>query len=57
MSRIFLRDEHVVSGWETRLPAKAGLSGIEGDKEIAELGLKTSIDEVAQTIQENLSTE
>jgi uncharacterized membrane protein len=36
---------------------KVGLSRIAADKEIAELGLKTSIDEVAQTIQESLTPE
>jgi uncharacterized membrane protein len=34
---------------------QVGLSSIARDKEIAELGLKTSIDEVAQTIQESLN--
>jgi uncharacterized membrane protein len=40
-----------------QIASKAGLSRIAGDKEIAELGLNTSIDEVAQTIQETLSQE
>jgi hypothetical protein len=39
---------------DRQIAAKVGLTGIAGDKEIRELGLKTSIDEVAQTIQENL---
>jgi uncharacterized membrane protein len=40
---------------DRQIAAKVGLTGIAGDKEIRELGLQTSIDEVAQTIQENLS--
>jgi uncharacterized membrane protein len=43
-----------VLGMDRQIAAKVGLTGIAGDKEIRELGLKTSIDEVAQTIQENL---
>jgi uncharacterized membrane protein len=37
------------------MAAKQGLSGIARDREIRELGEQTSIDEVAQTIQENLT--
>ena len=37
------------------MAAKMGLSGIARDPEIKELGVETSIDEVAQTIQENFS--
>ena len=36
---------------------QVGLRTISTDKEIQELGQPTSIDEVAQTIQENLSSE
>lgn len=38
------------------IASKVGLSSIARDKEIAELGLKTSIDEVAQTIHESLDS-
>jgi uncharacterized membrane protein len=41
---------------DRQIAAKVGLTGIAVDKEIRELGLQTSIDEVAQTIQENLSS-
>jgi uncharacterized membrane protein len=40
---------------DRQIAMKVGLTGIAGDQEIRELGLQTSIDEVAQTIQENLS--
>jgi uncharacterized membrane protein len=40
---------------DRQIAVKVGLTDIAGDKEIRELGLQTSIDEVAQTIQENLS--
>jgi uncharacterized membrane protein len=39
------------------MAAKQGLSGIARDKDIKELGEQTSIDGVAQTIQEALSTD
>jgi len=39
------------------MAAKQGLSGIARDREIRELGSQTSIDEVAQTIQETLTHE
>jgi len=39
------------------MAAKMDLPGIARDKEIKELGEETSIDEVAQTIQENFSQE
>jgi uncharacterized membrane protein len=38
-----------------QMAEKMGISSITHDKEISELGQSTSIDEVAQTIQENLS--
>jgi uncharacterized membrane protein len=37
------------------MAAKMGLAGIARDPEIKELGIETSIDEVAQTIQDNFS--
>ncbi len=37
------------------MAGKLGLAGIARDPEIKELGVETSIDEVAQTIQENFS--
>jgi uncharacterized membrane protein len=39
---------------DRQIAARVGLTGIASDEEIRELGLKTSIDEVAQTIQKNL---
>jgi uncharacterized membrane protein len=39
------------------MAAKIGLPAIARDKDIKELGAETSIDEVAQTIQENFSQE
>jgi hypothetical protein len=40
---------------DRQIAAKVGLTGIAADKDIEELGQKTSIDEVAQTIQDNLA--
>ena len=60
MLQILLLTEREVTAvvqMSRQLASKAGLSGIERDKEIAELELRTSIDEVAQTIQENLTQE
>ena len=37
-----------------QIAARIGLTGIAANKEIEELGQRTSIDEVAQTIQDNL---
>jgi uncharacterized membrane protein len=48
------REITAVLRMDRQIAAKMGLTGIAGDEEIRELGLKTSIDEVAQTIQENL---
>ena len=42
---------------DCQIAAKVGLPDIAKDRDIRELGLDTSIDEVAQTIQENLSLE
>ena len=42
---------------DSQIAGKVGLPAIAKDKNIRELGLDTSIDEVAQTIQENLSPE
>jgi uncharacterized membrane protein len=40
---------------DRQIAAKVGLTRIATDKDIEELGQKTSIDEVAQTIQDNLA--
>jgi uncharacterized membrane protein len=40
-----------------QIAAKLGLSNMENSKEIEQLGLNTSIDEVAEDIQRSLSEE
>jgi hypothetical protein len=44
-----------VVGMDRQIASTLGLAGVAKDKEIEELGQRTSIDEVAQTIQDNLS--
>jgi uncharacterized membrane protein len=44
-----------VVGMDRQIASKLGLASVAKDKEIEELGQRTSIDEVAQTIQDNLS--
>ena len=42
---------------ERQIAAKAGLTNLSSDAEIAKLSQKTSIDEMAETIKESLSGE
>jgi uncharacterized membrane protein len=44
-----------VVGMDRQIALKLGLTGVAKDREIEELGQRTSIDEVAQTIQDNLT--
>jgi uncharacterized membrane protein len=44
-----------VVGMDRQIASKLGLTNVAKDKEIEELGQRTSIDEVAQTIQDSLS--
>jgi uncharacterized membrane protein len=58
MLQILLLTEKEISAvirMNQEMAAKQGLSGIARDREIRELGEQTSIDDVAQTIQENLT--
>jgi hypothetical protein len=40
---------------DRQIALKVGLTGVAKDREIEELGQRTSIDEVAQTIQDTLT--
>ncbi len=46
-----------VVGMDRQIAGKVGLPNVARDKDIEQLGQRTSIDEVAQTIQDNLSQE
>ena len=46
-----------VVGMDRQIAGKVGLPNVARDKDIEQLGQRTSIDEVAQTIQDNLSKE